>query len=920
MKKLYTFIWALFIGLTAYGQSSIQGFALDGDTQESLIGANVYLQEIQLGTITGLDGSFTLSDVPAGNYTFFITYLGYETVQKEITVDGKEAVIDLGNIDVASSAVGLSEVQVVASVAIDRQTPVAVSTIKTAEIENRLGNQEFPEILKSTPSIYTTKSGGGFGDARITVRGFSQENTALLINGIPVNGMEDNKVYWSNWAGLGDVTRTMQIQRGLGASKLAVASVGGTINIITKTTDQEKGGNVFTSIGNDNYRKTGLTLSTGRTDNGWAVTVSGSRTTGDGYIENCYIDAWSYFGSIAKEIGKKQQLLFTVFGAPQKHGQRDFQHPIDDQKFKYGTRWNDDFGYYQGQNFTIRENFYHKPQASLTHIWDLNDKTDWVTSIYGSVGRGGGTGDIGGFVRADSVYREREFRQRKDKYGHQQFDQFALYNQGRANELYDTSLVAMSYVLQGTEDTSRAQIASTSNGLIKRASMNEHEWVGLLSSVNHEISSQITVSGGIDLRWYHGNHYRKTIDLLGADYWFTRNNINQTGDWVDINGDGIKTDDELGKLVRPTNDADRLFGTVDKDQRIDYHSEEDINWYGAFGQVEFTPIADLNAFVSGAINLTTMRRYDFFDKTPEEELTDWFNFGGGNVKVGANYNFDKNNNAFINLGFISRAPYFDALFPENTNDDVNEDAVNEKIMAAEVGYGFRGSNFAANVNAYLTQWQDKTEVSDFSDDDGNIYFLNLLGVDANHQGIELDLNYRPIDRLTFSGYASFNDWQWKNNPNGTVQDEFNNVIADSIIYYIDGLKVGDAAQMTLGAGFDWTLGAGLGIDARLNYFDNLYAAYSPSDRDDPSTSDYPVLELPSYALVDAGVSWGFDFSGLKATARLNVNNLFDKEYIAESFDNYDEENPNRSSESLLEDTRGWYGFGRTWNASLKLHF
>jgi outer membrane cobalamin receptor len=58
-------------------------------------------------------------------------------------------------------------------------------------------------------------------------------NTAVMINGVPVNGMEDGAVYWSNWLGLSDVTSAMQIQRGLGSSKLAIASVGGTVNIIT---------------------------------------------------------------------------------------------------------------------------------------------------------------------------------------------------------------------------------------------------------------------------------------------------------------------------------------------------------------------------------------------------------------------------------------------------------------------------------------------------------------------------------------------------------------------------------------------------------------------------------------------------------------------------------------------------------------
>ena len=79
----------------------------------------------------------------------------------------------------------------VADIAKDRKTPVAVSTIKEAQIIDKLGNQEFPEILNSTPSVYATKGGGGFGDSKLNIRGFAQENIAVMINGVPVNDMEN---------------------------------------------------------------------------------------------------------------------------------------------------------------------------------------------------------------------------------------------------------------------------------------------------------------------------------------------------------------------------------------------------------------------------------------------------------------------------------------------------------------------------------------------------------------------------------------------------------------------------------------------------------------------------------------------------------------------------------------------------------
>jgi outer membrane cobalamin receptor len=76
-----------------------------------------------------------------------------------------------------------------------------------------------------------------------------------MINGVPMNDMEWGGVYWSNWAGLSDVTRSMQVQRGLGASKVAAPSLGGSINVVTRSTDARKGGAVSYGIGNDGTTK-----------------------------------------------------------------------------------------------------------------------------------------------------------------------------------------------------------------------------------------------------------------------------------------------------------------------------------------------------------------------------------------------------------------------------------------------------------------------------------------------------------------------------------------------------------------------------------------------------------------------------------------------------------------------------------------
>ena len=120
---------------------------------------------------------------------FLIASASYSQVVKKDTVN----VNQLDEIVVKSRLIDVAK---------ERKTPVAVSTIKATEIQAKIGNQEFPDLLKSTPSVYVSKSGGGYGDSRVNIRGFSQENIAVMINGMPVNDMENGAVYWSNWSGL----------------------------------------------------------------------------------------------------------------------------------------------------------------------------------------------------------------------------------------------------------------------------------------------------------------------------------------------------------------------------------------------------------------------------------------------------------------------------------------------------------------------------------------------------------------------------------------------------------------------------------------------------------------------------------------------------------------------------------------------
>jgi outer membrane receptor for Fe3+-dicitrate len=843
MKKITRFLLVLVVMLfttIALSQSTLKGVVMGSDMNAPLPGANVIEKGTSNGTTSDFDGNFTLSTISSSG-EIIISYVGYTS--QTITFSGD---LDLGVITMESSEFGLQEVQIIASVAVDRKTPVAVSTVKAADIELKLGTQEFPEILKSTPGVYTTKTGGGYGDGRINVRGFKSENVAVMINGIPVNDMENGSVYWSNWAGLADVTSSMQVQRGLGAAKIAVPSIGGTINIISRTTDIEEGGSVSASVANDGYLKYGVTYSTGLSENGFGATVSAAKTEGDGYVDGTEFSGVSYFLNLSKIINDNHKLSFTVIGAKQRHGQRENKKTIETFRINpRGIKYNADWGYKNGQVTHIEDNFYNKPQISLNHYWTINDKTTVSTSAYVGFGSGGG-GGWSGEGKWGTDYRFGEF-------GPVDIDKIVDEN-----------------------------IANGANGstTILRASRNDHNWYGILSTLKTVLSDKMVLLAGLDYRNYKGIHFREVTDLLGGQY--------------------FAFDD----------DENNPNGTAQVGDKFSYYNDGLVGWIGAFGQLEYDVSDKFNTFASVSISNTSYKRVDYFnnlDSDPNQE-TDRYNFAGFQIKGGANYRLDEHHNVFANLGYFEKAPGFDAVFINFNNEDINENAENQKIQSFEIGYGYRSEKLSANLNLYSTKWKDRTETASYQQPDGSFLAANILGVNAIHQGIELDFIFKATDKLRFTGMLSLGDWRWDSDVLGVdIIDEDQNVV-DTVDLYIKDLHVGDAAQTTMALGLNYSLTPRTNFVLDYNYFDNLYADFDPSDRGTPGSDTWVA---PSYGTFDVILSHSFDMGPFDANLTGRINNLFDTDFIADSLD---------GSGSVAETALVYYGFGRTFSVGASFKF
>ncbi len=868
MRKMYFAIFAFLTTAIAFSQGTITGTIVDGDMGDPLPGANVMVQGTSNGVATDFDGKFTI-EVASGEGTLVVSYIGYVSKKVSFTKTG-----NIGNISLDADSEQLGEIIVVGSglidLANDRQTPIAVSTIPASVIQEKIGTQDITMTMVNTPSVYVTGQSGGFGDSSISVRGFEQDNTAFLLNGQPINGMEDGLMYWSNWSGLTDIANAVQIQRGLGSSKLAISSVGGTINFVTKTTDMREGGFAYAGIANNSYLKTTVGYNSGISKKGFGVSVMLTHWQGDGYNDGTAGEGQNYFISFGYKVNDKHNLNFLITGAPQWHDQ-NYTKAISEY-LQYGKRYNGNYGYLDGSYLTQRRNFYHKPVANLNWDWTISDKSSLSTVLYASWGRGGGTGSYGnGPSYIDGGVNESD--------GLINWDNVVDYN-------------------STVEDGIGNGATYTGSGL--RSSMNNHAWYGVVSNYETELSETLTFNVGADLRTYKGTHFRQLVNLLGLN---------------GFDEGGISAQYSDTYIVSNTFKASpwsALSNFADEDERIGYDYDERINYGGLFSQLEYGT-DNFSAFFQGAISNQSHVRWDRFNYIESEEESERINNFGYNIKGGSSYTLNDSNKVYVNAGYYSRQPYHDNVFLNYTNE-VNPLTQNEKILGLEAGYSFATAGFKANLNLYRTSWKDRvTSSSETDDDTGELIYETDEGVEQLHQGIELDFTGMPTSNLKINGFLSIGDWQYVGDAQTTTRDEDRNVISVETSD-VDGGKVGGAAQFTAGLGLDYQIISNLSIDSDYRFYDNLYAGVGAIKEN---------LEIPSYGLLDAGVSYRMALGEEKnksLSIRFNVNNVLNKEYISQSGTAEFVEDGAETFQGLNTNNEVYFGYGTTWNASLRYKF
>ncbi len=812
---------------------------------------------------------------------------------------------------------------------LEKDVALPVFNLSSLETNDDREGQNISGLLQSSQDIYVSTAGYTFGPARFRIRGYDSDNTAVMINGVPVNDVESGWAYWSAWGGLNDALRNKVINTGVAPSSIAFGGPGGVTNMITRASAFAKGVKLSYSLANRSYTNRLMVLgATGELKNGWYLVVSGSRRwANEGYIEGTFYDAWSYFISVEKKISDKHSIGFTGYGSPNKRGRAGVS--VQEAYDLSGTNYyNPYWGYQDGEVRNARIGNYHQPMLMLSHYWKMSGNKNLNTTAYYNFGRGGSTA-LNWTEAADP--RPDYYKNLPSYYYYR--DEYDKYESARNNWLnskehrqinWDNMYFANSKYLYPVDNANGIKGNNVNiyrSKYIVEDRRNDKSHLGLVSNFKFKASESLNVSAGINVSLYKGFHFNVVEDLLGGEYWLDIDKY-ASGEPFTI------TDESQSDLNNPN----RLASEGDK---ISHDYTANVNKYGAFFQEEYS-FNKIDFYWGADLSHTTFWRTGHMkngrfpgNSFGDSEKQNFTNYG---FKGGVTYKINGKNFLKGNGMYLTRAPVFrNSYVSPRTRDFVVDPLRNEKILSGDMSFVHRSLYLKAKLSAYYTQFYDQTWARSFYHEDLNTFVNYLMtGVDQLNAGVELGVEASLTQTISLLGVFGKGQFIYNSRPDVTiVRDNDEKIIVEGEKAYLKNYYVGGMPQTVGSFGVKYSSPRYWFMQVKVNYFDDIYLDLNPARRTDNavakfSSDDVRVEELldqneleSAYTLdLFGGKSWKLK-DNYYAGFTLSVNNLLDiKDFTSGGFEQlrFDPDNIDRFPPKYF------YMYGRTFFLNVYFRF
>jgi iron complex outermembrane receptor protein len=357
-------------GLVKTAEGPVEGASIQ------LSGKNTYFEA------SAPDGSFSFAKLPSDTYTLSVSFQGFVSVKKQVTIPSQT---DIMSITLLPQPQSLQPVEVKA-IRANTLAPFSKTDISKNFIEKNNLGQDIPMLLNQTPGVVSfSDAGNGVGYTGLRIRGTDATRINMTINGIPYNDPESQGTFFVNLPDFLSSVSSIQVQRGVGTSTNGPGAFGATMNFSTHETPEETYLEFNNSFGSFNTLKNTLKLGTALFDKKLTLDVRASRIVSDGYIDRASTDLMGAYMSAAYHLPKSTIRFNAILGK-----EKTYQawYGVSASDLKNNRTYNSAGTERPGEPYDNEADNYWQNHYQLFYNTEISSKLLFNTAFYLTTGKG----------------------------------------------------------------------------------------------------------------------------------------------------------------------------------------------------------------------------------------------------------------------------------------------------------------------------------------------------------------------------------------------------------------------------------------------------------------------------------------------------------------------------------------------------
>lgn len=925
-----------FLSLSFFdAQTTIFGYLKD-DKGKILEQVNVDLLESDNDVVVDKIGYFQFVGLKEGNYQITFSKHGFQPRIIEFEIKKGEKRKNLGNISLLPL--------------LETNEDLGLISIDDA-YDDETAIQPTIGLLGASRDAFQNLTAFELGGYFFRPRGLDNRYQKVLFNGVPMSNPDDERVDYSLWVGLNDITRyPIERKENASPSEYFFSSSAGIANFTTRASSFSKGTSLSYSLTNRSYRhRLMLTHATGMNKNGWAMSFSASRRWADlGIIDGVYQDSYAYFGSVEKRINSRFSMNFNILASPSYRAlsSANTQEVYDLMGKNYNAYWGEFDG--KSRNSRIRKN--HQPilQLSLSH--KISKNSLWENSFSYRFGREGSS-RLDWYEANDpspTYYRNLPSFWTA---------QFTKTNSDGGVEITPEEQNSLQEITQNFRNKSQIdwnQLYLQNSLFLNQGAryflaedVSKNKVFDYFSHFSTQLQPYWKLNLNFNYQYFFADKFREVKDLLGANFVENLDFFNQNKSY----------------------DLDRNSSKVGQGERIlySYQLERKSYIFNAFTQLN---LPKWDAIFSGYLgHFISQRNGDFRHHFYSEEskgkspkYSTWSIGLKGEIKYKIN---GKNFLTYIG-SYDYQTPTLDEIFVNARFSNIFTPYLkNQIINTNELNYNYRGQKLKLKLATYFNQISNAMEISRYytegvslSSSVRNALVTEILsGVEKKYFGAELGLDWKLNSYFNLMMAGSLGNYVYGKNPDLYLNTDTEKSVEHFSKVLISGQKIPSTPQKAFSLALKYTSKKYWWASFSANYLMDNYLDFSMLNRtenfyinpltgeryDAVNNYDYSGIDIPAATpenvekilaqrknqnqmMLNASLGKSFSFGKYRLGFSLSVQNILgNRNYITGG---YHQGRKSSFPEFYLEKQRNvpifgekiWYDRGRNYFANLYFRF